>query len=836
MSLYHSEQERLLLARNIVEESVVLLKNEGCLLPLSFGTVAFFGRACYKPNLGGMGSGDSTRGKKLTSFDAACEAEKLVPVRELQEFYQKVISEEKEETLMDKIKALGTDLIASGIIYELFGEYHVQPQEPEVPEDILQEAVRQNDIAIYVLGRCTGGEECDRRLENDYRLSDSEKKLLDRVCTAFPKVVLILNINGQMDVSWIAKYENIKSVLYVGTPGEQGPAAVARILSGAVSPSGKLAFTMAMSYEDYPTADTFSYDKDDPNSIKEYKHYGLSAEENGSIGFEKSPVTLYQEGLYIGYRYFDSFGKEVAYPFGFGLSYAAFEISDVSVRKQDGIIVTAKVHNRSGQFPGREVVQVYVSKPQGRLEQPFQNYAGCTKTKILNPGDQETVKICIPWKELASYDEEYAAWILEPGEYILRIGVSSRQTCVAGILDAEELLVYEQLTNRLSILDANRGKIEFLSVKAWNNNYIDQETETRESGRIQISSEDIETIRPVANERMQTAEPAHGTLQDVKAGKITMDQFVSQMSVEELAVLANGYGSGLPFGGLGADLPCTIKYNDGTDIGSNTHERGSLGYVSPALLKYGIPSAYYKDGPAGVGKIAWPTQMIMACSFNNDLLYWFGAACGAEAEELGVDSWLAPGLNLFRNPLNGRNFEYYSEDPLLAGTYGVYVCKGAAENSNVTACPKHFAMNEQETYRRGCARKSIDAVDSILSERTARELYLKPFEMVIKSGYVKTLMTSFNKINGTFAGGNKDLCSHILRDEWGYQGVVVTDWGDMDIVVDGADAVAAGNDVIMPGGPPVIAQVLEGYEEGRVTREQLMDAAAHLLYFVTKSG
>lgn len=348
---------------------------------------------------------------------------------------------------------------------------------------------------------------------------------------------------------------------------------------------------------------------------------------------------------------------------------------------------------------------------------------------------------------MASYDEEYAAWILEPGEYVLRVGVSSCQTCVVGILDVEELLVYEQLTNRLSIRDANRGKIEFLSAKAWDNNSIDQGTDTREvrkSGRIQINSEDIETIRPIAKEHMKAVGPVHGTLQDVKAGKITMNQFLSQLSVEELAVLA----------------------------------------------------------------------------------------CGAEAEELGVDNWLAPGLNLFRDPLNGRNFEYYSEDPLLAGTYGVYVCKGAAENSNVTACPKHFAMNEQETYRRGCVRKSIDAVDSILSERTAREIYLKPFEMVIKSGYVRTLMTSFNKIKGSFTSGNKDLCSHILRDEWGYQGVVVTDWGDMDIVVDGADAVAAGNDVVMPGGPPVIAQVLKGYGEGRVTREQLMDAAAHLLFFV----
>ena len=229
---------------------------------------------------------------------------------------------------------------------------------------------------------------------------------------------------------------------------------------------------------------------------------------------------------------------------------------------------------------------------------------------------------------------------------------------------------------------------------------------------------------------------------------------------------------------------------------------------------------------------AWPTGMVVACSFNPEMAYEFGSACGWEAESQEVDSWLAPAMNLHRNPLGGRNFEYFSEDPYLAGVCGLMVARGTEENNHVTTCPKHYALNEQETYRRGSLKKLFDAVDSIVGERAARELYLKPFEMVVRGSQVKTIMSSFNKINGTFAGGSKDLCTHILREEWGFEGVVVTDWGDMDIVVDGADAVAAGNDVVMPGGPPVIAQVLAGYQDGDCTLEELRTAAEHLLTFV----
>jgi beta-glucosidase len=352
-------------------------------------------------------------------------------------------------------------------------------------------------------------------------------------------------------------------------------------------------------------------------------------------------------------------------------------------------------------------------------------------------------------------------------------------------------------------------------------------TLTHNSVRIQARKEAATTF---------TAPAITSTLLDVKTGKVPMENFVAQFTPEELAVLVNGYGPGLPFGGLGGEYPATISDENGNEIGSCTHPTGFVGYVSPALHKYGIPSVHYKDGPAGVQMIAWPTGMSMACTFNQKLLYEFGHACGTEAELLQVDSWLAPAINIQRSPIGGRNFEYYSEDPRHTGYCGLAITLGVEENNKVTTCPKHFALNEQETYRRGSIKKSYDALDSIVEERAAREIYLKPFEMIVRGSKVSTLMTSFNKINGTFAAGNDDLCNGILREEWGYHGIVVTDWGDMDIVVDGADAVAAGNDIIMPGGPPVINQVLQGYKEGRCSIADLRKAVSNLLYFVMNSA
>lgn len=869
MRKYESKEARQKLAREIAAESIVLLKNEDHVLPLQKGKkVAIFGRGQLDTQIGGSGSGAS-HSQDATNILEECIRVGLVPVDAVADYYWQAMEAEREaeankESDFDFSK-LG-DLVASGLIYELFGRYTAPVLEPEVQGDELMLAWAETDTAIVVLNRASGGEECDRRIEDDYYLLESEKQMLETVCPHFWKVIVVLNLNGVIDTSWIRKYPSVKSVLFMGTPGEQGAAALADILVGDVNPSGRLSATFGVSYEDYPTAEHFSSNKDLPDSIREYKHYGLDAEENRDkkakkspglepeTAFEKNPVTVYQEGIYMGYRYFDTFDKEVMYPFGYGLSYAEFTQKVLGiVRDGAEMVVTVNVTNVSNEnvAAGKDVVQVYASLPTGRLEQPYKKLIGFAKTEALAAGQSETLEIRIPLTELMSYDEKQAAYILEAGDYIIRTGSTGYDLHVAGKITVAEEIVVVKYANRLSLQECNRDKIEFLSagesVREIEHYAGEKEEIVGATECFVLTSADGEVMASGLTRQNPLEFPQAGELSeeyrktgiwqfaDVENGQVSLQDFVAQMSVEELAVLANGYGPGLPFGGIGSKAPATIQYEDGTDIAVSSHKTGNMGYVSPSLPKYGIPSAFYKDGPAGVRMIAWPTGMILACSFNPELVYEFGAAAGWEAESQDVDSWLAPAMNLHRNPLGGRNFEYFGEDPYLAGICGLMVARGAEENNYVTTCPKHYALNEQETYRRGSMKKLFDATDSIVEERVARELYLKPFEMVVRGSQVKTIMSSFNKINGTFAGGSKDLCTHILREEWGFRGVVVTDWGDMDIVVDGADAVVAGNDVVMPGGPPVIAQVLAGYQEGRCSIEALRLAAENLLTFVLSS-
>ncbi len=532
----------------------------------------------------------------------------------------------------------------------------------------------------------------------------------------------------------------------------------------------------------------------------------------------------------MGYRYFDTYQVPVLYPFGFGLSYAGFAIRTRAVSfAANTLTLQVSVRNESERFPGKEVVQAYLSAPSGRLNQPYQKLIGFAKTQTLACGAEETLEITGPVEDLASYDMDTSAWILEPGAYLLRVGNSSRDTVEAAQFVVEERIVVQQLQRRLSMKDCNAGKLTLLDRAA-------PAVQSAAPVAFRLHQADVTALTcPAA----PAAEPAAAgsSWQDVLAGRVSVSAFVGQMTDDELAVLCNGYGPGVPFGGFGAKLPATINDAEGNPIGSNTHPSGHLGYVSPALARYGVPSACYQDGPTGVGQTAWPTETVLARTWNRDLLRAFGEAVGRECETAHVDSWLAPAINLQRAILCGRDFEYFSEDPILSGLLAAEETLGVAETGR-TVCPKHFACNEQETYRRGSEKKRIDACDSVLTERAARELYLKPFEKAVKTGAVHAIMTSFNKINGTFAGGNADLCTGILRGEWGFDGVVVTDWGDMDVVVDGADAVRAGNDVVMPGGPPVIAQVQRGLAEGRVSRAEMELAAAHLLRFVmqTPSG
>ena len=812
--------DRKLLARRIAEESIVLLKNEDHMLPLKEKKeIAFFGRTQIGTLYSGNGSGGANVAGCGTILEE-CENCGIRPEPLLKGFYEYKINEERvtEEDEFDWTKV--SEMVNSGIMYEIFGKYRAPLDEYEVPGTLIDQAAEKTDTALIVIGRNSGGEECDRHLSEDYYLTNSEESLLKEVCSHFTNVVVVLNVNGLIDLSWVRKYANIKSLLFIGIPGEEGASALAGILTGETNPSGKLAVTIAEHYEDYPSADHFSWDKEHLENVLDYESYGLSSEENGSTGFSKSPVSVYWEDIYTGYRYFDTFGKPVLYPFGYGLSYTEFAISDASAEKQNGgIMVTANVKN-IGEISGKEVIQVYLSKvnPAEGVERPYQELKGFEKTADLAPGEKEKVKIWIPWRELAVYDEGRAAWVIESGDYLLKMGNSSRDTSLVGMVRLGDTVLTEQCANRMIILECNRDKLSFLTQKDYAGCHLEDRCEKKPDGGvtgmavISVTEEDI-----LAGGESRQAEKE-------------TQQNLPELSIEELASLCVGYGPGTPFAAVGdRSDPSAIFDGEGKPITTNNHPTGYPGYVSPAIEEKGIKSIFYKDGPAGIGGIAWPTEMLIACSFDRKLWQMFGDAVGKECEDQQVNVWLAPAVNLHRNPLCGRNFEYFSEDPYLTGVCACEITKGVQNGRPVIVCPKHFAANEQETFRRGNAGKKVDAVDSILTERSARELYLKPFEMLVREAHIACIMTSFNKINGVFAGGSKDLCTRILREEWGFDGAVVTDWGDMDIVVDGADAVAAGNDIVMPGGPPVIRQILKGYEEGRVTREEMETAAGHLL-------
>lgn len=820
--------DNITLARKLVEESAVLLKNDGHVLPFSEGQkIAFFGRTQLDAVYSGNGSGAAHKSGSKNILEE-CERCGLAAEPSLKDYYRsRFASEEKPEQTFqpEDLKKV----VASGMMYEIFGKYRAPAEEYEVSGGLLQAAGAYTDTAVLVLGRNSGGEECDRHLQGDYYLTDSEEALAEQVCGHFDRVVLILNTNGLIDLSWTKRFPSVKSILFAGIFGEEGAAALAEILTGHVGPSGKLAVTIAEKYEDYPAADHFTWDKEHGDKILTYESYGLSAEENGSTGFDKSPVTVYREDIYAGYRYFDSFAVEPLYAFGHGLSYTDFTVDCLGAEKKaDGIEVRVRVKNAGG-TAGREVVQLYLTGARD----VYQVLGGFGKTGLLQPQEEEVLHILVPWEAWSFYDEREAAYRIQRGDYLILAGNSSRSTRAAVLVHAEQDILVKQCANRLGIRACNRDKLQFITrpdnLPQPGTPENIQELCIREADVREAEGGSAPSAGECDGEGLATAaEPEEGCAPSAEK--------VKNLSLEQLAALCVGYGPGTPFAALGGgDDPETIFDENGRPLTTNSHPTGYSGYVSPAVEEAGIYSVSYKDGPAGVGEVAWPSEMLIACAFDRKLWYSFGDAVGAECEKQQVDVWLAPAVNLQRHPLGGRNFEYFSEDPYLTGVCACEIAKGVQENHPVLVCPKHFAVNEQETFRRGSSRKNYDAADSIVSERAARELYLKPFEMLVREAGVLCLMTSFNKINGVFAGGNEDLCTHILREEWGYPGVVVTDWGDMDIVVDGADAVAAGNDIVMPGGPPVIRQILQGYREGRVSREQMEAAVAHLLYMAEKT-
>lgn len=866
------------LAREMEQESIVLAQNDSEILPLAQDQkVAVFGRGQLVPNTGGSGSG-AANGAYTSNLLDGLDARGIAVCEELRAFYEsKVVQQETQSTFggtsvttvvehgwnqeTDYPGEWGTP-VYSGTGFSMTAGVNtpdVKLDDGEVTDDgLVARAAEETDTAIVVITRTTGAEEMDRiQQPGDWYLDPSEKVLLEQVTDKFDKVVVVLSVNGSIDMSWVDTY-GIDTVMISYGSGSQTGYAMADLLFGYENPSGKLADTITKTYEEHPTVDSFGYHT--------YEELGLDWKANDSAFGENDPISLYEEGIYEGYRYFDTFGKEVLYPFGSGLSYSDFTFTDMSVEanaEEKSITVTATINNvtEDENIPeGKEVMEVYVSAPEGKLEQPYQKLVDFEKSEELAGGESQTISIDIPVDEFASYDEEQAAYILEPGEYYVRVGSSSRDTHVAGAFRVEEEILVEQLSNKMTMAEENKEVYEEERLSSADADPITYEGEEEELAQakenaVLITADNVEISAqaPVLEETVVEELPEDSpvyTFKAVQDGTITLAQFVSQMTQDELIMLCSG----------GATAGITTYYSDDSGIqidqvNTKVNQATSGAGASRSVERLSIPSIAYADGSAGISysqtetvldkNVGWSRAGAVACIWNKDLLYRFGDAVGKEMRAINIDYWLAPSINLHRNPLNGRNNEYYSEDPILSGWTAATVASGVA-NNGVSVCLKHFAGNDQEHYRRGIQNEttleegtSLDAINVITSERAFREITMKPFEMAVKSGAVKNVMSAFNKVNGQYCAASSELLIDILREEWGFDGFVVTDWGDLDTIADPDLEMAGGNDVIMSGKHVMYRipdKIAAGLEKGTVTIADLQRNAYHFLSAVNASA
>ena len=619
-------------------------------------------------------------------------------------------------------------------------------QEMPVDDAVILKASQNSDCAIIVIGRSAGEDRENYLIKGSYFLTDDESSLIKRVSKVFSKTVIVMNIGSIMDMAWEQDLlTNNSAILIPYQGGMESGNSVASVLFGIEEPSGRLTDTIATIYHEYPCADYFGE--------KEYNNFC--------------------EDIYVGYRYFETFARDkVLYPFGFGLSYTSFETQVISNSNDNNTVSIKAAVKNTGALSGKEVVQVYAQAPQGALGKAARVLCGFVKTPTLAPNEEYTVEFNIPYYSFASFDDNGAtgyknAYVLEAGEYNFYVGENVRDAQKAFSFNINELIVVEQLTEACA--PTHQFNIFAKDYK---------------STPVATSTVDL---KPTILNNIPKDYGYNGdlgiTLDDVISGKETMERFISQLSLKELEAISRGdYTMDSPLGNKG--------------------NAGVMGGVLPSLREKGIKPITTTDGPSGIRIRSCcsliPIGTSLASMWNLDLLEQIYTKVGAEMKEKGSDVLLAPGMNIHRSPLCGRNFEYYSEDPFLTGKTAAAVVKGVQKNG-VGACPKHFACNSQETNR--------NKTDSRLSQRALREIYLKGFEICVKEAKPYTIMTSYNKINGVWGHYQYDLCTRILRNEWGFQGVVMTDWWmqsssspEFPQMKDNAYRVRAGVDVLMPGG------------------------------------
>lgn len=783
-------------SRKVASEGAVLLQNEGYALPIrQTENVSIFGRTQVNYYRSGTGSGGSVNVAYTTNLlDGLRSKQQITVNEELAAVYEKWI----EQNPFDN----------GG------GGWAAEPwHQKEMPlsDELVASARQKSDKAIVVIGRTAGEDQDNANEPGSYQLTVDEKDMLKKVTAHFEQTIVVLNVSNIIDMSWLnddSYVHPIAAVIYAWHGGMEGGNAIADVLVGDVIPSGKLTDTIAYTIEDYPST----------------RNYGNEF------------TNLYQEDIYVGYRYFETFCPDrVQYEFGYGLSYTEFSITPSAAKltkqEDDEIIeIDVTVKNIGSTYPGKEVVQLYYSAPQGKLGQPAKVLAAFGKTKELQPGESQQLTLSFPVRLMASYDDagvtgHRSAYVLEAGTYHLSIGSSVKNVVPVTLGEQEgyevaELQVVEQLQEALAPTTG------FKRMKPG---------ARKEDGTYELTWEEVPTRQISMAERIQNnlpeSLPQTGNkgykLQDVADGKVSMEDFIAQLSDQDLAVIVRGEGMSSPL-----VTPGTAS---------------AFGGVSESLFDLGIPIGCTADGPSGIrmdsGQKATQVAIgtLLAASWNVELVEELYVLEGQELLRNQIDTLLGPGLNIRRSPLNGRNFEYFSEDPLVTGIFAMACVRGIMKGgSNATL--KHFACNNQEKYR--------SKVDAVVSERALREIYLKGFELAVKQGGANSIMTSYNPVNGHWAASNYDLNTTILRGEWGFDGIVMTDWwAVMNDCVDGGPAdrkftsymVRAQNDlymVVLNYGAEINAwedNTLESLENGTLTRGELQRVAMNICRFLMKA-
>lgn len=746
-----------------VSGGIVMLKNDGALPLKQGGTAAVFGRIQLHYYKSGTGSGGMVNVSKVIGItDGLLDAG-----YKLDEQLLNAYREWDEQNPFDYGEGWG-------------GEPWSQKEMP-LTDELVGGAASRADAAIVIIGR-TAGEEMDNKLEKGaFLLSDLEEDMLRRVTSAFDKTVVLLNTGGLIDMSFMDRYP-VSAVMYVWQGGMVGGAGTAAVLTGEVSPSGKLPDTIAYEISDYPS-DKF---------------------------FGSGDMDCYGEDIYVGYRYFETFAKDrVRFPFGFGMSYTSFDIA-ASDFKLDGDKVTGSVNvKNTGSTPGREVVQIYCSAPQGKLGKPARVLCGFDKTRTLQPGESQTLSFEIPLESVASYDDSgvtghKSAWILEQGGYVFYAGADVRSASEAYSLTLPETVV-RQCKSALGPLTAfkrmvnSSGKPEFEDVP------LTGEAFPHDHAKLPAE------IPQIGDRGIRLA--------DVVNGKNTLEEFTAQLTDYDLSCIIRGEGMGSP------------KVTAGT--------AAAFGGVSDTLTALGIPCACCDDGPSGMrldcGTKAFslPNGTLLASTFDRPLMTELFTFMGLEMHTNQVDCLLGPGMNIHRHPLNGRNFEYFSEDPYLTGEMASAELAGL-HSTGAEGTIKHFCGNNCETRRH--------FLDSVISERALREIYLRGFEKAVKKGGAKSVMTTYGQVNGVWTAGNYGLVTGILRDDWGFDGFTMTDWwaninrrGKAPDKSDFAAMAMAQNDVYMvtADGAACNDNTLDSLKSGELTRGELQRNAMNILRFLT---